>query len=200
MGTRHLIGIILDGEVKVANYGQWDGYPSGQGVDVLKFLAKGITDDFREKVRGCSFISEEDLTAAWVSCGMPPGSEWVGLDVSEKFGKNFPHLSRDCGSDILDHIANSESGLQTRDSIAFAGDGLFCEWAYFVNLDDNTLEVYKGFSKEPVPEGQRFAYLNETVDTSGNSVYYPITLVKTYSLTKLPKSDKFISDLENNED
>lgn len=40
MGTRHLIEVVVDGQIKVAQYGQWDGYPSGQGVDVLKFLAE----------------------------------------------------------------------------------------------------------------------------------------------------------------
>jgi len=32
MGTRHLsMAYNKGGEVKVAQYGQWDGYPEGQG-------------------------------------------------------------------------------------------------------------------------------------------------------------------------
>lgn len=38
MGTRHLIAAKVDGEYKLAQYGQWDGYPEGQGVAVLDFL------------------------------------------------------------------------------------------------------------------------------------------------------------------
>ena len=30
MGTRHLIAVQLDGEYKIAQYGQWDGYPEGK--------------------------------------------------------------------------------------------------------------------------------------------------------------------------
>ena len=38
MGTRHLICAHKDGKYPIAQYGQWDGYPEGQGVDVLSFL------------------------------------------------------------------------------------------------------------------------------------------------------------------
>lgn len=39
MGTRNLTMVISqEGEKKVAQYGQWDGYPSGVGASVLAFL------------------------------------------------------------------------------------------------------------------------------------------------------------------
>ena len=39
MGTRNLTMVIdQKGKKKVAQYGQWDGYPSGVGANVLKFL------------------------------------------------------------------------------------------------------------------------------------------------------------------
>jgi hypothetical protein len=42
MGTRNLTKVIdRNGEIKVAQYGQWDGYPSGQGLP-KKNLAKSI--------------------------------------------------------------------------------------------------------------------------------------------------------------
>lgn len=34
MGTRHLIKVKYKGEIKVSQYGQWDGYPDGQGLDI----------------------------------------------------------------------------------------------------------------------------------------------------------------------
>ena len=42
MGTRNLIMVRKkNGDLKVAQYCQWDGYPSGHGVDILTFL-KGV--------------------------------------------------------------------------------------------------------------------------------------------------------------
>lgn len=38
MGTRGLTQVILDGEYKISQYGQWDHYPSVAGVKVLDFL------------------------------------------------------------------------------------------------------------------------------------------------------------------
>ena len=45
MGTRHLIIVWYKGKYRIAQYGQWDGYPSGQGLRVLRFL-KNFTDLF----------------------------------------------------------------------------------------------------------------------------------------------------------
>ena len=39
MGTRNTIRVYLNDELKISQYGQWDGYPSGQGRDLLYFCA-----------------------------------------------------------------------------------------------------------------------------------------------------------------
>lgn len=38
MGTRNLIVIYYNGQYILAQYNQWDGYPEGQGVEILKFF------------------------------------------------------------------------------------------------------------------------------------------------------------------
>lgn len=198
MGTRHLIAVQADGEYKVAQYGQWDGYPSGQGAEILKFLTSKTFDkaSFTEAVRACSEISEADFKLAWVSCGANPDNDWVTMDVSDKFKKNFPHLHRDCGSKILGLVQNAgPEGLKLNSAINFAADSLFCEWAYVIDLDKNTLEVFKGFNKEPLNEGERFA--NLPVEPSNlKDQYYQVKLVQSYDLDKLPSVEEFVSTLE----
>jgi len=38
---------------------------------------------------------------------------------------------------------------------------LFCEWAYIVNLDDNVLEIYKGFNKNKYAAGRYAKVVDE---------------------------------------
>lgn len=40
MGTRSLICVFYKGRFVIAQYTEYDGYPKGQGIDILKFLLK----------------------------------------------------------------------------------------------------------------------------------------------------------------
>jgi hypothetical protein len=46
MGTRHLTMVVSNNETKVAQYGQWDGYPEGQGVTILTFLRSKDSSEY----------------------------------------------------------------------------------------------------------------------------------------------------------
>lgn len=38
MGTRHIIKVRKNGKDWISQYGQWDGYPTGQGIEVMEFV------------------------------------------------------------------------------------------------------------------------------------------------------------------
>lgn len=60
MGTRHIIKIIVDGKTKISQYGQWDGYPTGQGDDIAKYIKMGYLDDtFINALRECEWADDE---------------------------------------------------------------------------------------------------------------------------------------------
>ena len=67
MGTRHLTVVVVDGIHRVAQYGQWDGYPDGQGVTVAAFLHDVLTNnrlsEFEDKVRATQWVTDEQLEA-----------------------------------------------------------------------------------------------------------------------------------------
>jgi hypothetical protein len=195
MGTRNLTFVYVDGEYKIAQYGQWDGYPEGQGATALAFLwgikHLGLVDAFADKCRATKWISEEELKAAWQDCGAGD-DEWVSLEISNRFSKRYPHLSRNTGAKILTHVMESEDGILLKNDIEFAGNSLFCEWAYVINLDDEVFEVYKGFNMEPLPEGARFQDLKPYFAEHSNKTYYPVSLIKTYPFSELPDEDTFL--------
>lgn len=50
MGTRHLTVVVKNDKYKVAQYGQWDGYPSGAGANVIEFIQSTNMDSFSNKI------------------------------------------------------------------------------------------------------------------------------------------------------
>jgi hypothetical protein len=136
MGTRNMTYVVVDGERKVGQYGQWDGYPEGQGETVCKFIAEMDIDEFRSSVRECFQISDESWREKWSAIGVDiEKSEWVDVGLSRQFGSLHPHLHRDCGAEILCEIAGGARELQISE------ESEWCEWTYTLNLDDETLIV-----------------------------------------------------------
>ncbi len=162
MGTRNLTMVVLNKEIRVAQYGQWDGYLEGQGKTVAEFIQKRLSDPddlakFRRKVDESVFVDDDTINER---CR----------------GKKCPaNFSRDTAADILGMILDSPAGIELSNQQEFAGDSLFCEWAYLLDLDRETLEVYKGFNREPLPKGSRFE--NAPRGDDKPSDYYPIRLL-----------------------
>lgn len=199
MGTRHLIAVVADGEFKIAQYGQWDGYPGGQGADVLKFLWENDLDAFRNKVAAVRFVNSEDQKAIeekWNEIGADVSSGFVTMDQSAAFHKDprFASMSRDVSAGVLSMV-NEGTALVLRDDRNFALDSLFCEWAYVVDLDDMVFEIYEGFQKSGEPIVGRWA--DQDGETDG---YSPVTRVAVWSLLDLPTLDEFLEEFRDEEE
>jgi len=191
MGTRHLVAVCINGTYPIAQYGQWDGYPSGQGLTVLDFLNRKIDrETFIEKTLATVNADEDWMMKEFMACGHDGKSEFVTMDVSMAFSKKHPQLSRDAGAEILSMVQDGPYGLPLMRRIEFAGDGLFCEWGYVIDFDKNTLEVYQGFQDQPLTPEDRFYGFK-----SPNG-YHPIKLMKSWSLDKIPSKDEFLAALE----
>lgn len=192
MGTRHLVAVQIDNEYKVAQYGQWDGYPAGQGLVVLAFLTDMDRTKFEASVRACVWADQAYIDAMNDDCDIPRDAELVSYEKMAQQGEKYPHMCRDTGAGILTLVAQSD-GLTLHNEIDFAKQSLFCEWAYVIDLDINSFEVYKGFNTSSVVEG-RFV---GPVEANG---YGPVTMLKPYSLDSLPIPAQFIEDLKSLDD
>lgn len=203
MGTRGLTCIVKGNEYKVSNYNQWDSYPGGQGATALDFLKTKLNLElFNHKVAAVQVLTDEARQDMLVECGAERGSEWISMDVSDKFKEKFPYLHRDCGAEILEFVQNQPEGIALTPQLNFAADSLFCEWAYVVDLDKNTFEIYKGFNKTPLTPEDRFFFLSEAahVERRGSDQYYPVKLVKSYSLFELPDEETFNQECDPREE
>jgi len=111
MGTRHLIEVKIDGEIKVAQYGQWDGYPTGQGATIAEFLHNGMKKKvFEEKLKKCCFFPDDQRDFAYKV-----------IQQVEDWENVFPWMSRDASADVLEYIQDSPNGLVLIDESEFAG-------------------------------------------------------------------------------
>jgi hypothetical protein len=167
MGTRNLTMVINNSETKVAQYGQHDGYPAGQGKTVLEFLQKCDLEKFKKVLEKVSFIDPEES----------------GGD------ERIPGLNINTAANILQLIYDGKA-TKLFDSSEFAKNSLFCRWAYVIDLDKELLEVYKGYNKEPLGDKDRFFH-----DGYNDDEYYPVKIAQSYSLYDLPELEKFIDDL-----
>lgn len=63
---------------------------------------------------------------------------------------------RDMGAGIIEYLMESLPEAELHNSIDFASDSLFCEYAYVIDFDKNTFEVCKGFAATPLDPSERF--------------------------------------------
>jgi len=200
MGTRNLICVFADGEYKVAQYGQWDGYPSGQGAGILEFLrGVGNIKKLKDKLPAVRFVDGEK-DKEFIDAYEAAAPEWSSdpdnrTPEQKRWFKTY--VSRNLGSEILTNIANSDdTEILLRNSINFAGDSLFCEYAYVVDLDKETFEVFEGCNKEPIAGTERFAFTPVDNPDHRDTQYYQVRHVHTFQLSDLPSRDEFVSILE----
>ena len=198
MGTRNLTMVIADGETKVAQYGQWDGYPEGQGMTALNFLRGADLEAFKAKLADVRFLTFEEYDAAVEH--ITGGSDWIDMKQAADIDAIFPYITRNHGAAILKRIQDAPEGtdIAVFDQSSFAKDGLFCEYAYVIDLDARTFEAYVGFQREDHTDG-RFGSLASaetfTPEYAGQSYYAPVRLMASWSLDALPDDETFLRTL-----
>jgi hypothetical protein len=125
MGTRGLTKVVYKNQVIVAQYGQWDHYPEGQGVTLFYTLQDSdVVKNFIKKIPQIYYPSDEQLDVIYKSV--------TGDNPDEQ----VPSLTRNTGGEIFRVIAEwDDSPIPIVRDEAFEKDELFCEGVYTINLD-----------------------------------------------------------------
>lgn len=167
MGTRGITQVIdSDGIVRVAQYGQWDHYPSGQGLNILEFITgyKNL-ERLKASLFKAYFATDEELQAAVDSVVNEDG--WMSMDEADKFASMYPSLTRDTCSDILKVLVYSTGRVPLRNDVEFIQDDLFCEGVFTINFQTNEfishcgVEVRFPLDNLPTPEVYLEAFQKE---------------------------------------
>lgn len=195
MGTRGITCSVIDGGVRIAQYGQWDHYLEGQGQNIVDFLHTADLEKLKSQIRQYArFATDEERVVLEKEYDSNEGTD-------EEFFKKYPSLSRGIGSDILKIVYEATDVVILFNDIKFASNSLLCEYGYVVELDNDVLEIYRGFNTEPVPEGERFSDFPLREYTSMEQ-YYPISLFKTFPIDKNLRTNyqKWIEQLNKEEE
>jgi hypothetical protein len=188
MGTRNLTIVKIGGEYKVAQYGQYDGYPEGQGLSCLNFLRNEMQEErFKAMLQKCSYLTEKGKLELIQQYGGTPDGRLSNEGCDAMLNDN-PALSIRVGANVLSLVQNSSDGLKLDDYLDFVGDGLFCEWAWVIDFDTRTFEGYQGFNTTPLEPGDRFCKFHDA-----KSDYYPARLVARFNLDELPDEKTFLA-------
>lgn len=159
MGTRNLTKVIdSEGITRVAQYGQWDGYPEYTGKRILEFISEyKMLEKIEQSLVKARFITQDEydgLLKPYVN-----DEEMMTFEDGQTFATMYPSLTRDTGCDILKVVVYSNDGIPLWDESDFENDDLYCEGAYTLNYQTrefiskwNDKVVSFSFDELPTPE------------------------------------------------
>jgi hypothetical protein len=144
MGTRNLTVVKnAMGTTKIAQYGQWDGYPSYTGIKALEFLRDEYNQQLLEaKLDVVEFVSDEEVDKLYKQFET---TDWENKD----FLNAYPGLHRDTGIGILEVVAKASGVIKSVDNSEFRNDELFCEGIYEIDFQSKKfITTWNGIVKE----------------------------------------------------
>jgi hypothetical protein len=195
MGTRGIFGFKCGQQYKL-KYNHFDSYPDGLGVSVVNFVRR------INNVNGWNPLKDKCLELQLIDSRIEPTAKQINkykryadMNVSSRSLKDWYTLGRNLQNGNM--LTEVYSGYvdEMPDDNNFVTDSLFCEYGYIINLDENTLEFYDGFQKEPQP-GNPFG------EFPNDSGYYPIKLVGSVPLDDVPHDweRRFYPKCQNDDD
>lgn len=201
MGTRGFITFV-NGGVEKTTYNQFDSYPDGLGLTVLRQLQWKLGADLRDRdaayvdglarlrmlVERLRVVSQEATPVTSWDVGRLEGWTDTSVDTHDENGDrrttpSWYQLLRGTQGDINEILS---AGCML-DASEFPADSLFAEWGYIIDLDDEDLEVYEGFQQEAHDVG-RFAKRKRA-----REAYAPVKRIASWPLNELPTDGEFLA-------
>lgn len=185
MGTRGIYGLRKNKKDKTS-YNHYDSYPSCLGDQMFDYIKRHSIEEMNELYDRLILVDENKKISELTE------EERNGLEIlfsyddkDELIDEDMYSLLRNFQGDLEKYDRNSTVNIMC-DSKNFIKDSLFCEYGYIINLDTNTLEVFKGFQKKP-QNTNRYGCENYRG-------YYPCKIIKKIKIDDIHNSDKALED------
>lgn len=178
MGTRGIWGFVHEGK-EYLTYNHFDSYPSGLGQNIAQYLNSVDVEFLRSRVRELRLVNEAgpgptpdevERLACFADRGVQDG------DLRKKWYVLLRHTQGD-------PEATLRAGVMI-DGASFAGESIFCEWGYVIDLDEELFEVYEGFRKKPPTEGRFGGRYAPEEGAFSRETYYAIQRVAAFGLAR----------------
>ena len=163
MGTRHIIKVKKNGKTWIGQYGQWDGYPTGQGEGVIEFIRDETYVEYL-----ADNIDRGDIVPITIEQYNKKANklaEFIKDDamLNDMVNQMFvtSTFCRDAGYKCLRVFAKPFSGKKY--AIVEEPSG-WEEYQYIIDLDQETLRIEELRDKNPQSIQYAFAYLRQLSD------------------------------------
>jgi len=80
MGTRNITRVISNGQLKVCQYCQWDGYPTGAGADIANFIRTTDDDHMIKRLEHVTLVTDVDGNTFCTGAPVFDGSADIARD------------------------------------------------------------------------------------------------------------------------
>lgn len=195
MASRFLLFVIYNHQAKIAHYSDSGSLPRVAGVKIINFLNNEDLSLFQERLSKTRLLKDNYNDRKFLDDYREKAPTWENEpDKRSRKQKRWfaTYISRSLGIQLLYNILSSQDEeILLSDESKNAFDSLKCEYAYVIDFDRNTLEIYKGNNKNLTPISDRFYSSNPT-----NLGYFPVKLLRVYSLNALPSEQQLVKDCE----
>ena len=116
--TKGITIIKKDKKVKMCQYGSSDGYPSGQGQDLIDVLHKYGIDNIKNKIDICEFYEDDNHPNYFDTLGT-------------------------FGAEMIETMMQLPPGLK----LYLTDNGIHAEWVYIIDFDKGLFEIKKNGKK-----------------------------------------------------
>lgn len=186
MSTRGALGFKLNEKYYVA-YNHFDSYPKGLGQEVVDIVSSIVKEKGLKKLKNnvakIRLVNEQDTPTI---NDIEKYKHSANTDVDNKsFDSWYCLLRQTQGSEMIVQVYTHNLDVMI-DNFDFLKNSLSCEYAYIINLDNDTLELYEGFNHEPQKDNP-LPIKQIVFETINNNDYYPVRYLGSFKLDSIPK-------------